>query len=180
MELLTSNRFRTFGHSQPAVALGALDAWAIRVPLDEANYVNSARLRRSYGPKTVQMWTMCTMFCGRVPLPLKMRGELLGKRACSSVWCAGSFALLVECQSRSPSASGSSHSTSLRLRNLHTTLRFESLVRPSKYGRPEEQQRNNQRNTVQLIQRPVLGTTSIATPLSIAAEAAAIRNEPPP
>ena len=42
------------------------------------------------------------------------------------MWCAGSFALLVECQSRSPSAPGSSHarthSTSLRLRNLHTTL----------------------------------------------------------
>ena len=75
MGLLTSDWFRTFGHSQPAVALGALDAWAIRVPLGEANYVNSARLRRSYGPKTVQMWTR-TMFSDRVPLPLQ-RGELL-------------------------------------------------------------------------------------------------------
>ena len=74
------------------------------MPFGETNCVNNARLRRSYGPKTVQMWTMCTMFCGRVPLPLKMRGELLGKRACSSVWCAGSFALLVECHRRSPSA----------------------------------------------------------------------------
>ena len=45
----------------PTVALGALDAQAIRVPFGEANCVNNARLRRSCGPKTVQMWTMCTI-----------------------------------------------------------------------------------------------------------------------
>ena len=91
MAVLAADMFRTFGHSQPAVALGALDAWAIRVPLGEANYVNSARLGWSYGPKTVQNVDYRTMFSCRVPLPLQ-RGELLGNRACSSVWCAGSEA----------------------------------------------------------------------------------------
>ena len=61
-ELHTANMFRTSGHSRPAVVLGALGAWAIRVPLDEANYVNSARLGRSYGPKIVQMWTVAPCF----------------------------------------------------------------------------------------------------------------------
>ena len=46
--------FGHYGHSQPTVALGALDVRAIRVPFGETNCVNNARLRRSYGPKTVQ------------------------------------------------------------------------------------------------------------------------------
>ena len=50
-----------FGHLDtlgPQSRLERFDAWAIWVPLDEANYVNSARLGRSYGLKTVQMWTI--------------------------------------------------------------------------------------------------------------------------
>ena len=68
--------FRTFGHSRPAVALGALWTEAIRVPLVEADYVNSALLWWCYGPKLCISELSHYVFC-RGPAPSKERGEML-------------------------------------------------------------------------------------------------------